>query len=1151
MSKQVHCPECQSKNTPGSKFCNHCGARLPKSTNILCPRCQTPNPHSNFYCDNCGSRLKNETNQASTTEESTSKTSDLPTSAKMFSLPTREPGDTGELDTDSLPDWIKSQGEDSAEHEPGKLPRLSDLTPEERGKKDDLPGWLIDTDSDNILKESPEDITTEHFLNLIQDINEEEREKLSGVLNDLSAVDERANLPDWLQGAAQSGENDTIASEPTPPPMETEGAADDEAALLAADEPDWLLDLEGAPPESAEKTEEALPTFAEIAPQDPDELPDWLAELEPSLGQAQEMEPDSSPAAQPDEGALAGWLADEIASPEDFGFGSEPDPVSEEDIPDWLSGETAEEPSHEGVVEELSLDAAAETSLTGWLAEFDMEEAAPETAVSDSDIAAQAPEEPKRSLTDWLNDFDKEKLPDTPPDTTDDIDSVAEASPDWLASDGAAEETGSAATPAAAAADDLDRAPAEPTSAEPEADWLSSDIDSDISLSSGDIDTLPDWLDELDADEQPKPETSELDDTLTDLFGEQPEDAVGELRWLEDAEAEDALAKEADRADLTGTLEEETLVDAAASQQDDAELDETPDWLAELATFNSDNLADAEEEVLEAAHLPEQPEEVVAETTAEPEFDIDDVIGAPEPATLDTFEFDEVLLSEEPESAGDWVDINGILSGQTENEALPDWLEQLDDVVDTESIIAASDEAAPSEIPEWIANLRPDEDEQFASVLPTALVSESDTERLTSEPVELSDADLPEWLDASLSQKTAAETKEAFDWFADGDYEDAPDELEALLADLPPAPAPEDMLQKAEIPDWLKELKPRELTGEVAPMLESHLESSGPLAGMSNTIAIEPIIAMPRATSTSAGYSVSPEQAQQSRLLRQLTQEEPKPPTAEKSAFGERRVFGLRILVAILLFAAIGLGLYGPANLKSSIPVEMPVPATDFHRALEDAAGQSVLVAFEYTPALAGELNHEASMLLAELDANGSQILTSSQYAAGTAVAKAMTADYDVAELGFIPGEAMGLRQLSNCLGRNGADITCAALQGLSLNAALSDDLSDVALIVVLTGKRSNLVNWVEQVRTNTDIPIVVGTTQALAPVAAPYYASTQVEGYLSGLPDTMAYQQTYLSGMDNAPANAQYGAHTFVLLVTAVILLLGGLIMGLRKRGS
>jgi hypothetical protein len=124
-------------------------------------------------------------------------------------------------------------------------------------------------------------------------------------------------------------------------------------------------------------------------------------------------------------------------------------------------------------------------------------------------------------------------------------------------------------------------------------------------------------------------------------------------------------------------------------------------------------------------------------------------------------------------------------------------------------------------------------------------------------------------------------------------------------------------------------------------------------------------------------------------------------------------------------------------------------------------------------------------------------------------------------------------------------------LQGRTVGPETAAALADVGLIVVLSGERSSLVNWVEQVGANTDVPVVVGVTQALAPVAVPYYASGQLAGYLAGLPAAMAYQQAYLPATGFPTAEGQYGAQSLVLLVTAVIMLIGGLIFGLSRKKS
>lgn len=1176
MSKQVHCPECQSENTPGSKFCNSCGARLPKSTSVLCPRCQNPNPHTNFYCDNCGGRLHAEQSPLPE-EEPKQEASDLPTSAKMFTLPTRDPGDTGDLDPASLPEWLKNQGEGSETGEGiGKLPRLSDLTPGKRNTAEDLPGWLISTENEDLLIDSPEDITTEHFLHLIQDINEDERKKLSGILSDPTIMGEAANLPDWLKNVAQPKPDETPAI-PTKEPQVESGDSIDEDSI------DWLFESPTTEDDSSQFAAKATLAQEETNPEDSDELPDWLGELGPPrtalLGRLDEDDSPSFESEIDESKDLPDWLTGETDSQSPAVKTQDTNDIFseaysfEDDVPDWMSGDeqfedTPEDnaPIQEEALGDLTLDAAASTSLTGWLAEFDTDDGdVEETAVSPKEAPAADNVGTRRSLTDWLTAFDEEDL-DPAHEPSDQIqpEDSEEPLPGWLTgvdeAVSAAAIVGKSTDDAVPAEDDsfdwlsdfdevAEDAPGVDTAAEIEddlTDVLDLDISTDNSLAAGNTGLLPDWLDDL----EPATETSsqydsdELGDSLDDLFGALPKDATGELKWLEEI-GEDEIESEPDSMDsslapLVGAMGAAALI-GASNQDDDATLDDNPDWLSEFADFD---LSESVEEGVSETAVSELFSELGTED--EDDFNIEAIFGTTESTELDEFDIDDALLGVDEQTAGDWADIDGILSGTADSEPLPDWLAQLDDM--PEIAVIEGDEEPPDEIPAWVANMRPGDTGELASVLPSALFTESDTSDLLGDPSDLADADLPDWLDATIDGSTSTADKGLSNWFDAEGMEDAPAELEALLADLPPSQAPEDMLQKAEIPAWLEELKPRELTGEPLPLTESRLESSGPLVGMPNTIAVEPIIAMPRVASTPSLYTVSPGQAQQALLLRQLVQEDPQPPEAGTAILSARGVVGLRILVAILLLVTVILGLYGPAVFKSKMPTTVPVPAVALNTAVSNAAGKTVLVAFEYTPALAGELSHEAEMLLAQLDANGSPILTTSQYVAGTAVSDAITAPYDVIPLGLIPGEAIGLRQLGSCLGEDALAAPCTSLHTRTLSNEMSNTLADVGLIIVLTGERNSLVNWVEQVGASSTVPIVIGATQALEPVVVPYYASAQVVGYLNGLPATVAYQQAYMQ-LAESPAETQYGALSLVYLVTAVILLIGGLAFGFKKK--
>ena len=55
-SNESVCPNCGQHIAPGSKFCNHCGAKL--ETKSYCPECGAEISAGSIFCSNCGKRLK-------------------------------------------------------------------------------------------------------------------------------------------------------------------------------------------------------------------------------------------------------------------------------------------------------------------------------------------------------------------------------------------------------------------------------------------------------------------------------------------------------------------------------------------------------------------------------------------------------------------------------------------------------------------------------------------------------------------------------------------------------------------------------------------------------------------------------------------------------------------------------------------------------------------------------------------------------------------------------------------------------------------------------------------------------------------------------------------------------------------------------------
>ncbi|MGH2536076.1 MAG: hypothetical protein ACRDHL_01640 [Candidatus Promineifilaceae bacterium] len=422
---------------------------------------------------------------------------------------------------------------------------------------------------------------------------------------------------------------------------------------------------------------------------------------------------------------------------------------------------------------------------------------------------------------------------------------------------------------------------------------------------------------------------------------------------------------------------------------------------------------------------------------------------------------------------------------------------------------------APVELPDWLTEVLPDSawDEPAETEEWTEAIEEEPhpatpqpprhggTAELIGVPERLAGRDLPEWMEREGAEDSEAALEEL-------DASQRPDRpagekvtSRERLSYLRRAGARSAEPPEAPMPAWLKALPDRR---------KGPAEKSGPLAGLPGVIAIVPEAVRPRPGGAPAPFSLTQEQSRQVALLQELAEAAPPPSLVERAAPAPPALRP-RLLLAALLLAAVLVGRYAPNLTAAPAVADLPVPAPAqrAHEALMAAAGRPVLVAFDYSPAWAAELEPAALALLRQLAANRSPAIRLSQSAAGLTIGADLMAQVEGLEsysLGFLPGEAAGLRQLGGCLeaGRG-----CDNLAALPLSPELQAQLDQVALVVVLTGERDALVNWVEQVGRRGMMPLAAGLTQALAPLAQPYYRSGQLAGIIAGAPAALAYAES------------------------------------------
>lgn len=171
----------------------------------------------------------------------------------------------------------------------------------------------------------------------------------------------------------------------------------------------------------------------------------------------------------------------------------------------------------------------------------------------------------------------------------------------------------------------------------------------------------------------------------------------------------------------------------------------------------------------------------------------------------------------------------------------------------------------------------------------------------------------------------------------------------------------------------------------------------------------------------------------------------------------------------------------------------------------------AVLLAFEYTPAYAGELDPLAEALVQALAQRGVRTVALSTQPAGVGLAErayrklAETApDYaygdDYVILGLLPGQEAGLHALTQGLEQafqrdyvaQRPLKTWPALYGLPRVDAFHH-------LVVLSDDEATVRRWVEQVQTRSGVPLDAWVTARIEPLLIPYQRSGQIRRLASG----------------------------------------------------
>jgi hypothetical protein len=1052
-----------------------------------------------------------------------------------------QPLDDAVSENASLPGWMEGSAEPPVEPEvpdwvqPPAGPPPDDAPVPEPSGSAELPDWVLASDTDLPAAPASPDLSFDAWeQQQIEDEHEAEKSPEERMMEE---------VPDWFSGLGDK------SAQPAPPEAPAAGGEQEFVPgwFMGLEEqdveeaPDWFqqIDYSG---EALTKPAPEMPAAPTEPPPVPSEVPDWFKGLTPPetgdldwsmFGAPAEPEPPAAPSlkrlsTRPDHEPPASETPLPPVEPPAIEPEIEPDvlldiePEAEPEAPAELEPQTdwaalfGSEPEAEPEPEAPAAQAAEVDfgALFGSEPESQLE-AEPEAPAglgleseapaglgleSEADLAAlfgstpePEPEAPAAEVDfDALFGSEPESQPDAPPEGGFAAMFGVEVEPDALEeeSESAFLGTDRMATPEDIPFPDLELDQEMPTADTDEVleEWMAefvtpgpASIDpsgdfverfdpgaEDASIAPLDEDA-PDWLRSFEEGEEPARATSEQP-AVSSLPGSDE----GGLDWLSGISSEDVVPE----ADAGPAAQPDQGARKAEAPQDADSMD--IDSLLSLYTPPPEPAPPPEPEPVEEAAQDELPPELQIE---EPP-DVWEIFGTPDPHALEegvepNF---EALLDDAALPTVD--DLFPLPPGHESESAAPARpLSGLEAAPPTEP--PPPEPAIPDAFqPEWVSELRPTE-------LPVTVRAGG----IAVDVEQRSVIDLPDQL--QVFRETA---------------------LRDLKQSEPPTPAPE----------------------------------TGPLAGIAGALA--PLeVAIPRSVAPVTGLTITREQQARADRLRHMLDaaadgdvidddlREPEMfPGGDEEVEAEqaaprvrsRRSSRLkldRVLIALLLLVA----LIAPfATDVLHFAADPPALSGD-RLAVADAvnaldAGDYVLVAMEYGPTAAGELDPLAEAVVRDVLAHRAIPLTTGTSIAGALHARAVIAPLTSDErllaarsknetilepgqdyylLGFIPGDASGVRAL------RGADEDHA----LTLPSPFTTDIDgetidlnlnitrDVALIVVVGESSDDVRLWAEQMG-GAGVPMVELVTAAIEPLAASYVNEDGYQGYLAGYRDTRSY---------------------------------------------
>lgn len=261
-----------------------------------------------------------------------------------------------------------------------------------------------------------------------------------------------------------------------------------------------------------------------------------------------------------------------------------------------------------------------------------------------------------------------------------------------------------------------------------------------------------------------------------------------------------------------------------------------------------------------------------------------------------------------------------------------------------------------------------------------------------------------------------------------------------------------------------------------------------------------------------------------------------------------------RRIVFVFIFLAVLLPLFKPLGL----PIYAGPEAVGFYETLKALPpGTPIYLAADYDPGSLPELQPMLEAAVRQACQQDLRIIAGSLWPAAPplveqAFQKVAMGEFgkeygvDFINLGFKEGREVVMVQLGESL---------LDIYPKDYNGDVTEDfpvmegvrkLKDLAVLVNVSAGYPGTKEWVQQVRSRYDIPIVAGCTAVSAPEYFPYFQSEQLSGLLGGLAGAAEYEQLVGTvGTAARKMDAQSLGHVMII----VFILLGNLVYFLRRK--